>query len=253
MKKLYPCGLCALLVFVGGCLPILADAPVEEYSFEPDSVLERIPTDCKGALTVYCTDAPFMKKYRNKVVPEVMVTLYEKSGGTFLTRKTLNILETKPLSGFLYDGCRLRRFPAVDRHRNFVKIVYDVEKNLRAWVKLDDLTGLKPKGWAKSVFMTWFDEGIYEKEECIDIFGLLPGRGRRLYDQPCETSRSRWIETYDDIGDYPLNPVLVDYRKGFVRLGFYNTCDGTIRKSKWIRVRDKKGRLTIWPHICLSC
>lgn len=253
MRRLVHYGLWTVVLFFAACLPISADAPAEEYYFEPSSLLEMIPADCKGVLSVSCTDTPFVKKYRNKVVPEVMVNFYEKSGGSFLKTKTVNIRATKPLSGYVYDGHSLRRFPAVDLDRNFVRIVYNVEKSLRAWVKLDELMGLLPKGWRESVFMKWFDEGKFQKYDCIDIFGLRPGRGVRLYDEPCETSRNRWIESYDDIGDYALNPVVVDYRNGFVRLGFYNTCEGTIRKSKWIRVRDKKGRLTIWPHTCLSC
>ena len=253
MRKLIHYGLSTVVLFFAACSPIWADAPAEEYYFEPKSLLEKIPADCKGVLSVSCTDTPFMKKYYNKVVPEVMVNFYEKSGGSFLKTKAVNILETKPLSGYIYDGVCLRRFPSVDLDRDFVKIVYDVEKGLRAWVKVDELRGLLPKGWGDSVFITCFDEGKFQKYDCIDIFGLRPGRGVRLYDEPCATSRNRWIYSYDDIGDYALNPVVVDYRNGFVRLGFYDSCQGTIRKSKWIRVRDNKGRLTIWPHICLSC
>ncbi|MFH1114483.1 MAG: hypothetical protein V1792_11225 [Pseudomonadota bacterium] len=253
MRKLWGSGLLSLLFLFWACLPVWADAPVEEYYFERSSLFQRIPADCKGALAVSCVDAPSMKKFHNQVVPEVTVTLYERSQSGFLKTRTVNIVETRPLSGYLFNGICFRRFPTVDRDRDFVNIVYDVEKGLRAWVKLDDLSGLLPKAWSESVFLTWFDEGRFKKHDCIDIFGLRPDTGRRLYDEPCETSRSRLIQSYDDIGDSAPNPVVVDYRNGFVRLGFFDSCEGTIRKSKWIRVRDKKGRLTIWPHICLSC
>ncbi len=199
-------------------------------------------------------DAPYMKKYHNKIVPEVLLTFYEKSGGGFRKTRTVNILATKPLSGYEYGGTRLQRFPAVSRNRSFVKIVYDVEKNLRAWVNLDDLSKPEPEGTPAPVFVTWFDQGKYQDYDCIDLFRLLREHPLRLYDGPCQTSRSRLVESYDEIGKDAMNPVVVEQRNGFVRLGFYDSCGGTIRKSGWwIRIRDDKGRLTIWPHICLSC
>lgn len=234
-------------------LPISADAPVEDYYIQPSLLPDSMFIECKGALTVHCMDAPSMKKYYNKVVPEVMVTLYEQSSGKFHKTNSINILVTKPFSGYVYGRTRLQRFPAIAQNGNFVKIVHDVEKNLRAWVKLEDFKGLLPKGWGESVFLTWFDRGKYQKYDCIDIFLLLGKHGRKLYDSPCETSQSRWIKSYPDIDKDAINPVVVEQRNGFVRLGFYDSCEGKIRKSKWIRIRDDTGKLTIWPHICLSC
>ena len=150
MKKAYFNSMWLVVFLISSILPASADAPVEEFYFKLNDIPQRILSEAKGAVTVMCLDPAFIKKYRNKVVSEFMVPLYARTNGAFKKDKALKIGRTKPLSGWLFDGTRVRRFPAVDRNGDFMKIVYDVEKDLRAWINLQDLSALMPKGWGKS-------------------------------------------------------------------------------------------------------
>jgi len=158
-----------------------------------------------------------------------------------------------PDDGLEVNGAKVRRFPAVDRNGDFLKIVYDLERDLRAWINIQELSSLMPKGWGKSAHVMWFDTGKFGEYDGVDIFELLPNKSRMLYDEPYENSRALRIDPLSDIRGEPGNLIAIEQRNGFIRLGVYDPCEGKRRKLKWIRIRDKKGRLTVWPIVGLSC
>lgn len=243
-----------IIVFLfSSTLTVSGDAPVEQFYFNPSDIPQTILREARGAVTIMCLDAAFMKKYLNKIVPEVMVTLYVRTDDTFKKDETVNISGTKPLSGWLFNGTKVRRFPAVDRNGDFLKIVYDLERDLRAWINIQELSSLMPKGWGESASVMWFDTGKFGEYDGIDIFELLPNKRRKLYDEPYENSPGLRIDPLSDIRGESGNLTAIEQRNGFIRLGVYDPCEGKRRKLKWIRVRDKKGRLTVWPIVGLSC
>ncbi len=242
-----------VMLLLASTFPTRGDAPVEEFYFNLAAIPQTVLKEARGAVTVMCFDPDDNKKYFNKIVPEVMVTLYARTNGTFKKDKTLKLGATKPLSGWLFGGARVRRFPAVDRREHFVKIVYDTGKDLRAWINLEDLSALMTKGWGKSADVLWFESGEFGEYDGIDMFELLPNKRRKLYDEPCETTRTRWIDSTSDIPGLSGNLIAIEQRNGFIRLGSFDPCEGKRVKLKWIRVRDKKGRLTVWPTVGLSC
>ena len=50
------------------------------------------------------------------------------------------------------------------------------------------------------------------------------------------------------------NLIITEQRNGFSRLAVRDPCDEkALRHLGWIRLRDDKGRLTLWPDVGLSC
>lgn len=253
MKRLWLSVLSIVMLLLMAITPAQSDAPVEEFSIKLGDIPEAVLKDAKGAVSIMCLDSAFMKKYHNKTVPEVMVALYADTDDGLKKDKTIDIRETRPLSGWLFDGTRVRRFPVVDRKGSFLNIVYDVEKDMRGWIDPKDLSALMPSGWGKSANVMWFENGKFGDYDHVDIFELLPDKRRKLYDKPSGNASGRWVDPTSGILRDLGNLIAIEQRNGFIRLGVYDPCEGTRKKFKWIRIRDQKGRLTVWPHVGLSC
>ncbi len=258
MTRIRHAGLGLWILLVVGLGPASADAPVEDYHLPYERIPAAVLTESRGALTIMCQDPDAMRKYHGKTVPEVVIRSYRRDGTSFVQAGTIPLRETRPLTGWLFDATRVRRFPSVVRKGEYVRIVYNVDKDLRARVRPKEFSDLMPKGWGDSASPDWFSGGVLPNRPVVDIWYLCKDKKRRLYDAPIETACSVVVTRQSlhkrlEAERLDGNPVITEVRGGFGLLGSFDPCSGQLKRFKWIRVRDDKGRLTIWPVVGLSC
>jgi hypothetical protein len=231
---------CFLIVnsfFVPAAIAEMSDS----YNIRSTKISEQVLKDSIGVLTVspMAGGGPNIKVYRH-------------SDDKFVFWKSLSVLQqTKAVSGF---ECRPDRypqnsftchFPLVAQIDNFFLIVINPETNRRAWINRKEAE----KDW--SIDITFF-EASHPKccEDLVDIFFFTESDKRNLYQHPSPDSPFKVIGR-----EAATCVVLKTFRNGFVQLAHIGdkSTNKPERSLGWVRLRDDKGRLTVWPHFTQFC
>jgi hypothetical protein len=182
-------------------------------------------------------------------------TSFVRSGDGFSADATIGFADMVAFSGWDFTKQALRRFPIVAADGDYLQIVYDVRRDLRAWLARSEFQQLPELPIAR-LMETFFDGRTIER--CgIDVFGLLGGeygsKGRRVYAKPESGAAVRIVHATTD--ELPHgNATIVECRNGYAKIMFINPCgDQPESVLGWVRVRDCRGRLTIWCWTGLSC
>lgn len=221
-----------------------ADVPKPTY-FKPDQLPHAVLRDTIGVLRMYIgeIDPEFIKT----TVP----TYKRRSSGKFSPDKPITIGSIFPIRNFEEDiGMRI---PIVDRDRDYIKIVSDARNNSRIWIRLPEVAQL---GFATTAHPFWLTGTAYSKQdtegEPVDIFLLNENGKRKLYQSPSLDAWAKEISADSKLFNEQL-PMIIKQRNGFAQIGVYRNSDGKLVSIGWIKLRDSKGRMTVWPQYAPDC
>lgn len=244
--------------------PAAADAPVEELYVALEEVPVAILEESIGVLTVfnmYGDSAEFYAKEMWKQswwLKDREVTTYRRSQEGFTEDGKVGFTAMVAFSGWDFSHQVLRRFPIVQTDGEFLLVVHDVGRDLRAWLSRSELDQLPALPGESIRFSETFFDGRPVEQDMISLFVLLTkedGRtpGRKVYARPEVGAPVRIVrDTWDDLG-YG-NTTLTECRNGFARIFLVNPCgEGPDRELGWVRIRDDHGLLKLWCWTGLSC
>ncbi len=183
---------------------------------------------------------------------------YDEGPGGFKPAGFLPAGALHPLTENRCDGV-LRHFPVTRQRDGFLEIVYDVRKDLRAWVRMTRPDTMF-SGSTPSVNFTPFngDQPIthdWREAVLVDLNCLRRDPFVRLYKAP--DVRAPW-RLLDRNFRLPLSgeegvELIVGQRNGFGLLAL-DSCDGKERVLMgWVPLRDAEGRLLVWVSDDSGC
>lgn len=241
-----------------------AEAPYEEYHVSRSSISVPILRDTIGVLTI-----------TSGVKRGKKLLAYRKNHQAWLFDRTINAIDTKPVSNFGYhpqpiveetgserlaldviqggdfnshaapadEDISSYRFPILKRSGQFLEIAIDPVKDSRVWVSTGDLV----KGFHFEE--VYFSDLTHLKELLVDpSFGEL-GASRQVYKKPSFSSVSTPLKR----GFYK---VLAE-KNGFIQLAksFEDEEGGKehLQPIGWIPIRGPDGTLSIWIALEDNC
>jgi hypothetical protein len=245
--------LACLLAFFVSLVTAIGTAAYDTLSVPFEDIHKAVLKDAIGILTVWCTDEGMeiyggSEKERMQLAEaqrrQLFLDTYVQCPGAFRKVAPLAVHDTVPLSKLEHEGV-IRRFPATRKAGQFVEMIYDVRRNLRAWVQL---TPSWPPGCEVS-YDSLSDDGPISPMP-VDLYCLATehpvGLSVRLYRSPDKNAKWSRLQYGSDYTD-----VLVEIRNGFGLL-VWEDCEGKrIKTLGWVPLRDKRGRLIVW--ICDIC
>jgi len=231
--------------------PAFADGPSEHFHVAPSGIPTAVLLDTIGVLTLFpCAESTDISQ----------CTLGDRSLLAFDTPDPRSsnpvphlLRDTVPVSSNGYDGDDPThavlewRFPVVAVRSSFVRIVYDVPNDRRAWVSLPrTISGGRG-------FFTSFDRVVESRSR--ERFFLVPFLLRddapvRLYSSPSRDHPAGQISGREEI----LVPVA--FRNGFVLVRSAWARDSDAASPSvlgWLPVRDEQGRLLLWLVNSVTC
>lgn len=224
----------------------------------PDAVLK----DAIGMVSIWCFNegmAPADSKpetlasFEQAQKEEKTIDCYKIVSGRFQLASLLSVGQFVPIYSESREGV-LRCVPATKKQGEFVEIVYDVEKNLRSWVRL---TGEASEG-CQIEFLSLIEDGPIAMRVDIDI--LIEGKHVKLYKSPNMKAESVDI-SYDYICSHAPSDMkawslitLSELKNGFGLLTVEECDSDKLGFIGWIPLRDSQGRLQVWPcYWCCGC
>jgi len=239
------------LAFLFVTAPTFANGPAEHFHVKPSEIPTSVLRDTVGVLTLFtclgntdvsqCTlgdqalqllDAPSSRSARPLAQP-LRSTVPISSNGHDHEAFTLAVFEW--------------RFPVVAVQSSFVRIVYDVPRNLRAWVSLPHAIS------GNRGFFTSFKRLLASRAKqrfFLDPLFLRGGAPAQLYASASREHPTRLISEQVEI----LIPVA--YRDGFVLVRSATARDSDSASPSvlgWLPIRDEKGLLLLWLVNSVTC
>jgi hypothetical protein len=236
----------------------IVDAPSERFYVTPERIHTQALRDVKGIISIRFVEVLRSEDFE-KPPAEILTYNLEKEGnmtsGTALTLKNIN-----PLSGFDWEDITIRRFPVLETRNEYYRIVYDVEKNLQAWI-LGDPAGFvraTTGHWVRGEF-TWF-KNTDRMDLVADVFYLLNGKPRKFYELPKSDSRSAFINSEEEIDKLPFrkekefvsNVHITQIKNGFAKVYTQGDAGGDLKFAGWIKLVEN-GKLTVWKIVASGC
>jgi hypothetical protein len=246
------------------CCPALLssfrfDAPAEQFLVPAEKIHPKALQEVRGVLTVTFAELDYYIDI--KMEPAKLLTYkYTDTTGHQATRFFLTIENTKALSGIDYSGVIIRRFPIVQYGDSFVQIIYNVEKNLRAWIQVVDnkyaRTSVGQLVPASSMLFTPGKNLSYS----FDVFYLLKGKKRIFYQTPNETSATIPVSSDQDFDIIPWRErkenvssfTITEMENGFAKVNTQSGADGELLFAGWVKI-FVGGKLTVWEFETRGC
>ncbi len=232
-------------------VPALADGPSEFFHVAHSAIPTPVLLETVGVLTLFpCVESTEISRC---ALGDQSLILLDAPGRRSSPPVPRLLRDTVPLSSNGYDRDALTRavlewrFPVVAVRSSFVRIVYDVPNDRRAWVSLPRaISGGRG-------FFTSFDRLVESRAE--ERFFLVPfllpeGVPARLYSSPSRAHPAGQISDRDEI----LVPVA--FRNGFVlvRSAWARGSDSPAPSVLgWLPIRDEQGRLLLWLVNSVTC
>ncbi|MFQ5906349.1 MAG: hypothetical protein ACE5JA_07230 [bacterium] len=218
-------------------LPLFADAPYEKYHVTYEEVSKDALKGIIGVLTI---------SSRSKGNKELRT--YSKADKEFTYEKNLQIrTETTPVSNFGYhpsiDKWHIEsyRYPIVALSGEYLRIVYEPRKNLRAWICVKEV------GEKFRASIVRLDSVETPSPFFVDIFYFTESGKRKVYERPDNKADFKVISR--DEKRWWLQRI-VDQRGEFVKIANiqvdFESYKETIQPIGWVGIWDEQGRLTIW-------
>ena len=225
-----------LIIIILHCTLLYADAPYEQYHVAYNDISKDVLKNTIGILTI-----------NSGVKKGMELKTYSKSEKKFIFDKILRVKETTPISNFGYhppiDELHFEnyRYPIVGKSGQYLQIVYDPKKNLKAWINIKEV---KEKFFTSIVML---DSIKTPSPFFVDIFYLTKNGRRKLYKEP--KNDADFIIISKNEPKYSMLKI-IEQKNGFVKIGIvhinFETLGETIEPIGWIKIRDNQGMLTIW-------
>lgn len=213
-----------------------SEGAMEHYHVKYSQISKAVHRDTIGTLSIY----NWTQKTGKNIIS------YQKKPNGFILSKYFDIKkDTIPFSTWGLTGWRtndsIYRFPITAKENDYLQIVIDVQKEIRAWVNLQSLE------ISFMVDVILF-EAIKGKKWDTIINPILSGPWKvKVCEEPNESSKS-----FDLLlgGWDPLFFKAMESSGGYVKVDrwVYSQEAGksSIKPLGWIRVKDKEGKLLIW-------
>jgi len=162
--------------------------------------------------------------------------------GHFRLAGSLPLEQTRAISG-LDDGIdSVRRFPVVARRGEYLLAVVDARSGERAWIREHEWRG--PEDY---VLFNTLEEAFLGAG--VDVLALSREARAPLYRAPSPKARSA-----DTAMEPPLDALRVMRMQGdFAQVGISRGVEEDPEPVGWIRIRDDKGLLVVWPVMTDDC
>ncbi len=231
--------------------PTFADGPAEHFHVTPSEIPPSVLRDTVGVLTLFT--CPHGTDVSQCSLGDQSLTLLDapsKRSARFVPQL---LRSTVPISSNGYDREAFTqavlewRFPVVAVHSSFVCIVYDVPRNLRAWLSLPHAIS------GDRGFFTSFERLLASRADqrfFLDPLFLRGGAPAQLYSSASREHPTKLISERDEL----LIPVA--YRNGFVLVRSAWATDSDSASPSvlgWLPVRDEEGRLLLWLVNSVTC
>jgi hypothetical protein len=234
-----------------------SDAPVETYFLERTQIPDNVLREMKAVLTVRIIDPKAYAEYYSQpnMKQAPYITVYKKTGNSFKKMGILEKAQIKTPTGGEDRPSTWYRFPVTNSKGEYFEIIYDILGNKKCWVNFSELKSLLS---GEKPVLDWFTTQPSSEPISVDIFFLTRNKEIRVYTSPTSGSPSQALtpqseilrtnEVYDDRAFQ-----IIERKNGFGHLGVNQGCDRPARSIGWIRLRDEKGRLLVWPITGLGC
>lgn len=256
-----------VIVLIVSAYHCYADAPYEKFLVDTTNIHPQAIKNIKGILSISFTDPDYYNTERSNNPAQIQLFdspdfANENSLLTIENQSAISVLEWS--HGYTY------KFPLLEKEGNFIKIIYNVKKNLTAWIYMEfipkkgrdkinkDLNYLIAKNQKCCANLIIFSKFANEMEQ-VDIFHFYRKNLRKVYKY--RSLKSFYKKDAKSIVEI-LKP---DYKKKRMHfIGFYisEIKDGFAKLHArffevygdpeeypllgWIPLFDKKGNLTIW-------
>jgi hypothetical protein len=253
--------LCPLAFFISSLSPHSKpmDAAVESFMVEPAAIHRDALRGAIGVITITFSELDYFIEMK---MPSAKIQTYSsKEGSRGGTNKLhLSLENIKVISGLDYSGLIYRRFPIVNTGTGILEIVYDVEKNLRAWIMIDDHNYVRTSvgQLLPSTILMFGDQTL--NEETVDLFFLLNGKARKFYQRPDDTSPSAAVAKESDLAfiewrklETRIHTIFITEIQGeFAKISTRAAMDEEPEFAGWIKIRENDV-LTLWPFAMGGC
>jgi len=242
-----PILLAALFITV----PAFADGPAEHFHVTPSEIPNSVLRDTVGVLTLFT--CPHGVDVSQCNLGDQGLTLLDAPTHRSARPVAQPLRSTVPISSNGYDHKVFTlavlewRFPVVAVRASFVSIVYDVPRDLRAWLYLPHAIS------GNRGFFTSFDRLLASRTKqrfFLEPLFLRGGAPAQLYSSASRDHPTSLLSEEDDI----LIPVA--YRNGFVLVRSATARDSDSASPSvlgWLPVRDEEGRLLLWLVNSVTC
>lgn len=250
-----------ILCGVGLTISLSFDAAVEEFLIESSRIN---PASLDGAIGVYSITFAELNYAAEMDMPPASVQTFDPQSNYFSENKqvlpALTVNNTKAISGIEYSGLILRRFPIVERKESLIRIVYDSEKNLRAWVQQVDNNYVRTNVGQLIPATAFFFADRKNTSVTMDIFYLLNGKPRLFYEKPDAAARTvavanpqhmhliPWSATSKEISGF----LVTEIENGFAKVSTWHGADGEPVFAGWVKIFDGD-KLTVWEFAMGGC
>jgi hypothetical protein len=173
---------------------------------------------------------------------------FEPSESTFRPAGTLKLTETVALSGWSYGGEESRDFPVIARRGDFLQIISNARTGETTWLQVQGSS--TPLGTSVS-FNSLYPEKDPEGME-IDLLFLLPP-GERLVFRSAPTPAAREVKVPGQVLGSAFAFKVLDRQGDFLRVGIEESPEEPVRPLGWVRMKDPKGTLRVWPALLPGC
>jgi hypothetical protein len=233
------------------------DTPSETFFVDVRKIHPQALRGVKGIISIHFVETfhAIMKDHPAEIVTYTFAK--EGSRGPSLALTLSNI---RPLSGMDWEDQTIRRFPVMEIRDEYYRIVYDVEKNLQAWILChpSGFVRITTGHWVRGEF-TWLK--FTEKMNLsANIFFLLDGKPRKFYEQPRTDSPAVDVSNEDEFNKLPnreerevvSNIYITQIKNGFAKVYTQGDCGAEPKFAGWIKIVEN-GQLTIWRVVLTSC
>jgi hypothetical protein len=233
------------------------DAPTETFFVDAGKIHPQALRGVKGIISIYFVETfhAIMKDHPAKVVTYAFGKEGSRSPSLPLTLNNI-----RPLSGMDWEDETIRRFPVLEIRDEYYRIVYDVEKNLQAWILChpSGFVRITTGHWVRGAF-TWL-KSTDKMNLSANIFYLLDGKSRKVYEQPRTDSPAVEISNEDEFNKLPnrkerevvSNIYITQIKNGFAKIYTQGDCGAEPKFAGWIKIVEN-GQLTIWSVVLTSC
>jgi hypothetical protein len=245
-----------LSMLLWGSTVLTADAAVETYFVDSREFQEAVLRDTIGVLTISVPEEEHETHAAGDATHAagVLLTYRLETDGRFTPAGHISVRTLKGVNGWHYSSTFLFRVPIVRSESDYLEIVADVRADSRVWISIDGVR----RFWSspsdpRRAFITWLradqpriacGEGdVYPP--AFDVFYLIGGQNRRLYDTPSMSGKIRILAAGSPLLDGIV--FITAHQAGFGRVEVLKDVSSTPRFIGWIRLRDDQGRLTVWP------
>ena len=233
------------------------DTPRETFFVDARKIHPQALRGVKGIISIH-----FVETFHAIMIdhPAKIVTYAFEKEGSRSPSLALTLKNIRPLSGMDWEDATIRRFPVMEIRDYYYRIVYDVEKNLQAWIHCDPsgFVRITTGHWVRGEF-AWL-KSTEKMNLSANIFYLLDGKPRKVYEQPKTDSPAVEISNEDEFNKLPnmderevvSNIFITQIKNGFAKIYSQGDCGAKPKFAGWIKIVEN-GRLTIWCVVLTSC